>query len=366
MAILTSEKLSLEIRFREIEPGSRVHYDAWFRFCGEPLVRPELLNRSSPYWQDRIEDGFRAWDDEGERLIPALREAVEHNRPAQWRPLGEAFDLFFYPQICFPPTCKEDFDAPFDFAYLLRELSPTRRARRAAAGGPLPDDIVWIYARADLSNFGDERFFSGSGLGLELVVPRWELALFLADLEAEYAQILNPEPEPAVALPAGAWPLPVRTGTQPGSVNLQRVRFSLARGDMQGCVSLGIEAGGGQVILRASSLFSPFDSLANFLIHLAEGDVPCQCWLDEEGLEKVLRARPGAFRGEIQLELLQPASHRFRTLLEGTFDRRQFVLEAYRALCQFIQVEFSPEHWGQSTLVGPRLWERLGKSVANL
>lgn len=351
MAILTSEKLSLEIRFREIEPGSRVHYDAWFRFSGRPLVSRELLNRSGPYWEDRIEDGFRAWDDEGERLIPAVREALEQNRPAHWCPIGAAFDLYFYPQVSFPPTSKEDFDHPFDFTCLLRGFSPARRARREAASGPLPDDFIWIYARADLSNFEQEHYFSGSGLGLDLVVQRWELELFLADLEAEFARAQAPRRAAAEALPAG--------GPQPA-------RFSLVRGDLAGCVRLGVEAGGRQVFVRASSLCSPFDSLADFLIHLAEGDLPCQCWLDEEGLEKVLRARPGRRPAEFHLELLQPHSRRFRTLLEGTFDRRQFVGEAYRALCNFIQGDFSPEHWGHSALIGPRLWERLGRSVAGL
>jgi hypothetical protein len=352
MAILASEKLTLELRFREIDAASQIHYDAWFRYSGKPVVNTDILNRGDPYWQDRIQDGFRAIDEGDDNLIPALREALSTNQPVHWSPIASGFDLFIYPQIYFPPTRKEDFDHPFDFSYILPGIGEARRAYREASGGYLPDDFIWIYARANLINFGEEQYHSGAGLALEMSVFRWELEAFLADLEAEYAELLRSMPAKGSNSLVENWKNPLDRQPHP-------VQVSFQQGDLQRCIRFSLLVEGQEHPIWASSVSDSFDGLADFLVRVAEGEFPCDCWIDEEGLEKILRGHPCEDPDNFAFELIQPDEPHFKMLMANVFSRRQFVQAVYQGLEAFIQGEFSPQLWGRPYLVRPRLFARL-------
>lgn len=351
MAILSCEKLSLEIRFREIDEHQNVQYDAWLRFDGKPLINPAVLKREEGYWQDRIADSLRAADGLDDSLIPTLQEALETNQPRSWRPADPGFELFIYPEVYFPPITREDFETPFRLNFTARHEQA--ELRRAESEGKLPDDLINVYLQVDLMNFSGQESYGGTGAALQMCVYRWEVENFLDDLKYEYAELLRRYPQRMDDARAFRdWQIPFDAQPRP-------VEVYFFQGDMNGWIHINLTVDGIQQTVWASNVFPPFDELLDLITAVAEGSLPAQCMINEEGRYKVFRARPWDAPGQFRFELVQPDYPHFHTFMDYVFDRRQFALAFYNDLVSFLQTHFQAEKWGTEELVPVERMQRL-------
>lgn len=352
MAILSSEKLSLEIRFREIDAQQNVQYDTWIRYDGKAVINPGILKRDDAYWNNRISDGLRASDGMDDRLIPTLQEALETNQPRSWQPVESGFSLYVYPEIFFPPTSQEDFERPFRLEY-FPDSTEKPPEQRSAAGGKLPNDLINIYVPVDLFNFSGTHSYGGTGLAMHLCVYRWEVEDFLDDLKYEYAELLRRYPQRQEDLRAFQdWHIPFDPQCKP-------LEVYFFQGDMPGWIHINLTVDGLKETIWTSHVFPPFDDLVDFLTAVARRSIPAHCMINEEGHYRVFRARSWTHPDHFRFEMVEPDYPHFHTLMDYVFERKQFVLAFYNDLVSFMTTHFNPSAWGDEQIVSLDRMENL-------
>lgn len=174
MARLSSENLTLEISFRNIELGW-IQYDVLFLYEGKNLVNPDTLKGGSEYWDDRVENAFRVNEVERDTLIPILESVLRTNQPDYWEPIEPDMILAIYPDWVFPFV--ED---------IQKVKSKGENLQKE------PDvDYFTVIALIDEYNFSRSRYYTGDGLALIISCDRAQLTQFLSDLRNEYAEFCD-------------------------------------------------------------------------------------------------------------------------------------------------------------------------------
>jgi len=82
MATLRSGALTLEIRYTLRDAAGWLHYALCFRWRGELLFRPELLERPTANWDGRAPGAFHANLLELDTLLPVLRHVLDSRAAA--------------------------------------------------------------------------------------------------------------------------------------------------------------------------------------------------------------------------------------------------------------------------------------------
>ena len=182
MATLTSDDLSLEIRYRGFQHGW-VQYEIFFRWQGEAILNDEILKRQGDYWGGRGRGGVLANEDEKCCILPVLQKVLETNEPDYCETIEPDIVLAIYPEQYFPflPSKWK----------LVRESEAFKDAREERARlkeehGVLPDDLIDLMLFVDTYNFKECRAYSGNGMCLKMTVRRDQLEEFYRSLEAEY------------------------------------------------------------------------------------------------------------------------------------------------------------------------------------
>lgn len=183
MAYLQSLNWTLEIRYYP-KPGDPewLHYEIYFRYKGEPIIRDDLLKRSPKAWGDRPPGALLANEHGGCSLVPTLKRVLETNQAQYWQPIEPDFTIAFYPGMYFPfqPSHWVDVTPP--------EMADPED-RRYDVG---PDDTpVTIIAMVDAYNFGQEFAYNLQGPALILHVERRVLEQFCDDLQADLESYLS-------------------------------------------------------------------------------------------------------------------------------------------------------------------------------
>jgi hypothetical protein len=180
MAKLTSNQLTLEIRFREFDKAGWVQYEVLFLWQDLPIVNDALLKRDGKYWSARSFGAFKANDYERDDLIATIEKVLETNQSDYWQPIEPDVTLAIYPEMEFPfleshwqPVAESDED---------RQVEENREQGEQAVEGKLPDDWITLIAAVDTYNFKGSRAYSGEGLALIMCPTRQELEQFCADL----------------------------------------------------------------------------------------------------------------------------------------------------------------------------------------
>jgi hypothetical protein len=121
-----------------------------------------------------------------------------------------------------------------------------------------------------------------------------------------------------------------------------------------GWISIHLGTGLQQDTFRASDAFPPFDDLVSFLVRIALGPLPAGFELDEEGVVKEWCAGPVADPRLFRFSLTRDESfdgRRGTALIDGVFERRQFVREFYSKLSRFLATEHRPDLWRFEPLI---------------
>ena len=103
------------------------------------------------------------------------------------------------------------------------------------------------------------------------------------------------------------------------------------------------------VVIACSNVFDPFPRLFKWLEAVADGQLPAETVIDEEGQEKLLRASPFE-AGEFIFEVLeadgdQDSSETGPIFLYAQVSRQQFVAEFVRQWDDFISSRYASEEW---------------------
>jgi len=343
MAILSCDKISLEIRFRSIDESNHIQYDAWLRYNGRPLINPAILEREDAYWGDRRGDALRAQDGSADgaddELIPTLQAALETNQPRAWFPSRFGFALYIYPEVHFPPLRKDDFDTPF---------SAFQQTGGLLGDGSAPDDTIFLYFQTNLENYAWYQHANpGSGIGLQLSVERRELQEFIDDLKYEYTELLRRFPRHQERMRKFKV---LQLAFDPTPRMLEVYFF---QGEMTGWITMNLTVDGVQRTVWTSAVFPPYREILGFLAAVAEERLPCECWIDEEGSHIIFSAEPWSEPGLFRFKMLSPEKPHYQTHMDYIFDRRQFVLAFYNDLVSFLATHFQPRHWGEDDLTAP-------------
>lgn len=172
MAQLVSMNWTLEVRyFPRLDGLDGIHYEIYFRYKDEPIIRDDLLKRTPKIWENRPPGAFLANENGSCTLVPTLKYVLQHNSPGYWSPtrdIGSDVSFAFYPGMAFPileyshsVDVSEDEDINLD------------------------DMPVTVIAMVDAYNFGNEFAYNGMGPALILHVKRPVLEQFHDELQAE-------------------------------------------------------------------------------------------------------------------------------------------------------------------------------------
>lgn len=189
MAKLTSENLSIEIRFMELDRSNWIQYEILFLYKDQPIIQDKLLKRVNEYWSTRSLGAFRANEEaagDGGGLIDTLQKALQTDEMQYYEPIEPDFIFAVYPDMAFPFMGSR-----YTRVYASEETQLAERQReedRAAAGGKLPDDWFTVILMVDVYNFDDEFAYSGEGPAIIMMVKREDLQKFLEDYEHEYQE----------------------------------------------------------------------------------------------------------------------------------------------------------------------------------
>jgi hypothetical protein len=184
MAKLTSNHLTLEIRFREFDKGGWVQYEVLFLWQDQPLVNDALLKRDRAYWNARSTGAFKANDYERDDLIATIEKVLETNQPEYWQPLEPDVTIAIYPGMDFP--FLESHWQPVEEDDACQQVAGDEAQREPASDDEPQDDWVTLIVVVDTYNLKDARSYSGEGLALIMRPTRQELEVFCADLKREY------------------------------------------------------------------------------------------------------------------------------------------------------------------------------------
>lgn len=343
MATITSGNFSFEIRYRNIDADDCIQYEAWLRFNHRPIINPAILSHGdSIHARDGSIDGI---DDQ---LIPTLQSALETNQPRAWQAVEEGFSLYIYPDTHFPPVSKEDFDTSINI-----HIQKIRKALNVS----LPDPSIYLYIQVDAVNLIAEERRSPCSLGIVLQVQRSEVQAFIDDLKYEYTDLLRLYPRHQDKIRQ----LKTLQLAFDGVPRILEVYFF--QGDMTGWVHINLTVDSIQHTIWASHVFPPFKDLLNFLIAVAQNRLPCECWIDEEGREKIFHAEPWRSPDLIRFKLITPDKPLYDIHMDYVFDRRQFVLAFYNDLISFLNTHFTLHHWGHTLLVSSEDLENLRHAI---
>ncbi|MEI8096359.1 MAG: hypothetical protein WCG80_19270 [Spirochaetales bacterium] len=157
MASLKYDQLELRFEYRYVsywENGNifRIGYEVAFLWDGQSLINPQVMNDETPGSEIRELGGFLPVAFEEEGMIDLLEQVLTAGRGGVWEPL------------------------------ILPAIEVTVRDHR---------DYFLIDVFACSAAFKGFDTYSGNGVALRLEVDRPELEQFLADLKAEYAQLLK-------------------------------------------------------------------------------------------------------------------------------------------------------------------------------
>lgn len=343
MATLTSNRLSIQIRYDDIrtEQDMRVfYYNVWLRYAGHPLINPVLLKEKS-YGSSPC---LRLNNSIDELLIPFFQSVLEDDAPHQVSFFESGLKIVSYGRLLwFPPMQPGDFYGTwFDEAEFGK-----------------PAENYKLYIEFDVQNMLGETKFQGNGVGITMDVTREELMDFVDDLKAEYAEALSRFEKPAVIV--DPWSQ-VSVAFDPVCRPLEVYFF---QGKMTGWIDINLTAGDASVKIDATYVFPPFDDLLNFLVKVAENDLPAVFEIEEEGPTKVLQAThwddPQA--DQIRFEVLNPGSPKFVAVIDCLLDRRQCVRAIFNDLSEFYLTHFSKEDWDGDLFTRHDLFDRLGQIV---
>lgn len=170
MAKLSSDSLTLEISFRNLEFGW-VQYDVLFLRNDKNLINEKTLKCDSPHWRDRVHNAFRVNEFDKDTLIPVIETFLETNEPDYWEPTEPDIILGFYPDWSFP------FVNEFKKIKAGEELSNTIYDK----------DVFTIVAFIDQYNFEGADCYTGDGVALVISCERKVLTDFLNELKKEYS-----------------------------------------------------------------------------------------------------------------------------------------------------------------------------------
>jgi hypothetical protein len=176
---------------------------------------------------------------------------------------------------------------------------------------------------------------------------------FLDDLKAEYADLWRRR-GPAPAEPAGpAWEIALDS-------QVKALEVYFYQGKMPGWIDVNLSVDGIQHTLHATGALPPFDDMIDFLIGVAEGRLPCNWSVEEEGPEKLLYALPWPADPEcFHFKLVDWGYPHYTLLMTHIFNRRQFVLAFYNDMLSFLETHYDPLVWGLPNLFQPEKWQAL-------
>jgi hypothetical protein len=172
MAILKSGDMSLEVRFCDLaeQDGELfVYYDIWLRCQGHNLINPILFKRQPLPGPPQPTGSLRAADPLQDNLIPLLSSVMEKNQPDVWQLYESGIQVYFYPDMYFPPLRKQDFDQHTGLSFFAGEQEA--QLAKIAAGEHLPNEYFSVFASADSQDLGAGN--SGGNFGLRLELLRW-------------------------------------------------------------------------------------------------------------------------------------------------------------------------------------------------
>lgn len=187
MAKLSSDNLSIEIRFLELDQANWIQYEILFQYKDQPMMQDKLLKRSKQSLGAFRANEVPPGDSDG--LINTLRKALQTGEMQYYTPIEPDFIFAVYPDMTFPFmgsryiriwTSEEE-----------QRAEKQREEDRAAAGGKLPDDWFTVILMVDVYNFGDEFAYSGEGPAIIMMVKRIDLQKFLEDYEHEYKEFCH-------------------------------------------------------------------------------------------------------------------------------------------------------------------------------
>ena len=130
--------------------------------------------------------------------------------------------------------------------------------------------------------------------------------------------------------------------------NVKTITVNFFQGDLSGWINWNLTLDGVTHKLWASAVFPPFADLVRFLEDVAAARLPAKFELDEEGVVKVFSARAEVDPNLFHFALGDPEAEPPLTLVEGTFERRQFVTAFYTEYVDFVATRFQPERWRDS------------------
>jgi len=182
MAKLSSDLLTLEIRFRSFE-DRWVVYDILWLWDGTPILNDAILKRHNPYWAARQPGGIHANEHRADFFISTIEGVLANGEAAYTETTDPDVLLAIYPGSPFPFLPSH-----YRLVYESEETIQRREARERlkAEIGHLPDDRFTLLLFVDTYNFRDCFAYSGDGLTLHMNVTRAELEKFCADLRTEY------------------------------------------------------------------------------------------------------------------------------------------------------------------------------------
>ncbi len=189
MAKLTSNHLTLEIRFREFDKAGWVQYEVFFLWQNQPLVNDALLKRDRAYWNARSTGAFKANDYERDDLITIIEKVLETNQPEYWQPIEPDVTVAFYPNMEFPfleshwQWVEEDDES--------RQTEEAAEQHKPIAEDAPPDDWITLIVAVDTYNLKDSHGYSGEGLALIICPTRQQLEEFCAELKREYQEFVE-------------------------------------------------------------------------------------------------------------------------------------------------------------------------------
>jgi hypothetical protein len=190
MAKLTSNHLTLEIRFREFDKAGWVQYEVFFLWQDQPLVNDALLKRGREYWNARSRGAFKANDYERDDLIATIEKVLETNQPEYWQPIEPDVTVALYPQMDFP-FLESHWQRVEEGDENQQTEEDTERNRPIIEDDLPPDDWITLIAAVDTYNLKDSRGYSGEGLALIMCPTRQQLEEFCAELKREYQEFVE-------------------------------------------------------------------------------------------------------------------------------------------------------------------------------
>ncbi len=183
MAKLTSNRLTLEISFREFDKAGWVQYEVLFLWENEPLINDALLKRHNEHWSARSFGAFKANQYRQDDLITTIEKVLETNEPDYWEPLDPDVIIAIYPDTFFPMLKSH-----YRLVRESDESSSRRELRKQKAKDKLPDDPMAMIVFVDTYNLKNADSYSSEGLALIVSPTRQELETFCMQLRQEYSE----------------------------------------------------------------------------------------------------------------------------------------------------------------------------------